>query len=247
MLRAGCAGGLAALGLPACSRSRGTEEAKDAAPSWPRRAVHEGVEILELFPNGADESSPIVVAVHGRGDRPDNWVEGWRSFPARVRVALPRAFDPFSDGFSWFPLMASMSDAELGVAIGGAEERLFRGLAKLAGGRRMLVTGFSQGGILSYVMAARRGGIVAKAFPVAGMCPRALLPRAGAPAAPVVAFHGTEDRVLAIEGGRAAVEGFRAHGTEAALREYPGVGHAMPPALRAELWSEIAKALPLLG
>ena len=50
--------------------------------------------MIELFPQDADESSPLVVAIHGMGDRPDRWVDDWRRFPARVQIALPRAFDP---------------------------------------------------------------------------------------------------------------------------------------------------------
>jgi phospholipase/carboxylesterase len=126
--------------------------------------------------------------------------------------------------------------------VGAAEARLWRGLAHLAGGRRMLVTGFSQGGILSFALAARHPDAVAKAFPVAGLLPGALAPKARA--APVVAFHGTADDVLDVEGGRAAVAAFQAAGGEALLREYPGVRHTITTAMRVELWAEIQKALP---
>jgi phospholipase/carboxylesterase len=113
----------AALGLGACSRSNeAPPKDKETRIEWPRTTVHEGVTFIELFPQGADESSPVVVAIHGRGDRPDRWVETWRNFPGKARIALPRAPTPLGDGFSWFDLHEGMTDAELGAGVGAAEE-----------------------------------------------------------------------------------------------------------------------------
>lgn len=229
---------LLGIGVVGCSRSK-------APLAWPRTTVHEGVSFIELFPGGADESSPIVVAVHGRGDRPERWVDTWRELPAAVRIALPRAPTPLGDGFSWFPLSNGMTDDDLGAAVGAAEEKLWRGVAALAGTtHRLLVTGFSQGGILSFAMASRHPDAIAHAFPVAGSCPGPLLPKNGSRAAPITAFHGTEDDVLQIRWAREAVNAFREQGNRAELREYPGVRHALPDAMRADLWSAIVSALP---
>jgi phospholipase/carboxylesterase len=230
--------------LRAAAGLAGTACSRKQSASWPRRTVHEGVEFHELFPDGADERAPLIVAIHGRGDRPENWVETWRTFPARVQIALPRAFDPLGDGFSWFGFREGMTDEQFGAEVSEAEARLFRGVARLAGDRRFLVTGFSQGGILSFAMASRRPDVVAHAFPVSGSCPGPLLPKDGAKAAPLLAFHGTDDEVLDIRWGREAVAAFAAQGNEAELREYPGVGHAVTPEMRADLWAAMKKALP---
>jgi phospholipase/carboxylesterase len=224
--------------LGACSQSRET------SPHWPRTAHYEGVEVIELFPNGALESSPLVVAIHGMGDRPDRWIEQWRRFPAKVQIALPRAFDRHGDGWSWFRFEDGMTDEQFGAAVGAAESRLWRGLAKLAAGRRMIVTGFSQGGILSFAIAARHPDAVIRAFPVAGSCPGPLLPREKARAAPILAFHGTSDKVLDVKWGREAVNAFKEQGNEAELKEYEGVGHTISPEMREDLWRAIASAVP---
>lgn len=231
---------LASVAACACSRS----PAPSRSPSWPRTSVHAGITFVELFPHGADESSPLVVAIHGRGDRPDNWVQTWSAFPERVRVALPRALHPLDDGWSWFEFREGMTDEQFGAEVGAAEARLWPAIAELAAGGRPIVTGFSQGGILSFALASRHGDAIAAAFPVAGSCPGPLLPRAGTRAAPLVAFHGTGDDVLAFRWGKGAVDAFRESGNSAELRTYPGVGHAMTPAMRADLWGEIQKALP---
>jgi phospholipase/carboxylesterase len=217
--------------------------AKSGAISWPRKTVYEGVEFLELFPNEADESSPLVFAVHGRGDKPERWVETWSRFPARAQIAMPRAFTKWGDGFTWFELRDRMTDEELGTEVGAAETRLWKGVARLAGSRRFVVTGFSQGGILAFAMAARHPAPIVKAFPVAGSCPGPLLPRNKAKAAPVLAFHGTLDDVIRFQYAREAVEAFRAEGNAADLVEYPGVGHGMTDEMRTRLWSEIKRSI----
>jgi phospholipase/carboxylesterase len=231
--------GLAGLcALAGCARSKSV--------AWPRRTKYEGVDFIELFPGDADETAPLVVAVHGMGDKPDNWIESWRTFPARAQIVLPKAFTKYGEGFSWFELRDGMTDAELGAEVGAAEEKLWKGIAKLAGARRVIVTGFSQGGILSFAMAARHVDKVAFAFPVSGSCPGPILPKDNARAAPLVAFHGTNDNVLAFKWGQGAVNAFKEQGNDATLKAYAGVGHSITPEMRADLWAEIQKALPLV-
>jgi phospholipase/carboxylesterase len=200
--------------------------------------------MIELFPHEADESSPLIVAIHGMGDRPDRWVEDWRRFPTRVQIALPRAFDAYESGFSWFQFKDGMTDEQFGTEVGASEARLWKGIAKLAGKRRLIVTGFSQGGILSFAMASRHVSEVVHAFPVAGSCPGPLLPQNKARAAPLLAFHGTADRVLDVKWGREAVNAFKEQGNDAQLREYEGVGHSMTRQIHEDLWNAIVKVLP---
>ena len=200
--------------------------------------------MIELFPNDADESAPVIIAIHGMGDRPDRWVEDWRTFPARVQIALPRAFDTYGSGYSWFQFKDGMTDEQFGAEVGAAEARLWRGIARLAGTRHPIVTGFSQGGILSFAMAARHPIEVVKAFPIAGACPGPLLPQNKARAAPVIAFHGTADSVLDVKWGRETVHAFAEQGNSAELREYEGVDHMITPQMRKDVWDAISKALP---
>ncbi|MDF2694485.1 MAG: Serine esterase, partial [Labilithrix sp.] len=147
-------------------------------------------------------------------------------------------------GFSWFQFKDGMTDEQFGAEVSTSEARLWKGIAKLAGKRRLIVTGFSQGGILSFAIASRHPNEVVRAFPVAGSCPGPLLPQNKARAAPLLAFHGTVDRVLDVKWGREAVNAFKEQGNEAELREYEGVGHSMTRQIHEDLWSAIVKALP---
>jgi phospholipase/carboxylesterase len=127
--------------------------------------------------------------------------------------------------------------------VGAAEGRLWRAIAHLAAGRRVIVTGFSQGGILSYAMAARHPDEIIAAFPVAGACPGPLLPKNRSRAAPVVGFHGTADEIIQVKYARETVAAFQAEGASAELHEYDGVGHTVTKQMRADWWNAIHRVL----
>ena len=60
------------------------------------------VQLKQLFPNGGDTSSLLVVGLHGRGDTPDGFAGLFSDFPLPAEVVLPRGHQPFHDGFQWF-------------------------------------------------------------------------------------------------------------------------------------------------
>lgn len=234
---------LALAALPACKTGAEQQPAPTATkPVWPRTTTHAGVEMIELFPNDADEKSPLVVVIHGMGDRPQHWVEGWKHFPARAHVVLPRAFTPYGDGYSWFPYAPGRTEDELGVVLGEAETKLWPAILDIAAGRKVIATGFSQGGMLSFTIAARHADVVTHAFPISGACPAALRPKNNT-AAPLVAFHGTADNMVGIQRARDAVAGFKATGNQAELKEYPGIGHTISPEMRADWYAALEQAI----
>lgn len=233
-----------ALGCtPKPSTSEQKPESAEAAtqPTWPRTTTHAGLEAIELFPNGANERSPLVVAIHGLGDRPQHWVEGWRSFPAKAQIVLPRGFTAYGDGYSWFSFSRDRTPDELAAEIGASETKLWTALQEIAAGRKIIVTGFSQGGMLSYAIAARHPNEVVKAFPISGFCPRSLTPKGRA--APVLALHGGADPLVLTQWDRDSVAAFKASGNEIELREYPDVPHTITPQMRKDWWDALAAAV----
>jgi phospholipase/carboxylesterase len=210
-------------------------------PRTARSSVHAGVDFTELVPRKPDETLPLVVAIHGLGGAPEHWVAGWTPFPGNARIVLPRGFDRHEEGFSWFPWSADMKSDKLAADVAAAEERLWKGVEALAGGRRVVVAGFTQGAILSFVMAARHPDAIVHAFPVVGACPTALFPKARA--APLTAYHGTADDVLPIQVVRDAVDTLKRFGSEAQLREYAGVRHTATDAMHDDLRRDMQKAL----
>jgi phospholipase/carboxylesterase len=204
-----------------------------------------GLKYLELITGGADKDAllPMIVAIHGRGDSPQGFRHLLANLPVPSRVILPRGLYPEGSGFSWFSLSALSPDKErFSAEISKAAQHIVAGLRELAKDRptrgKMVLTGFSQGGILSFTLADSHPDLFTVAIPVAGTLPPPLHPgRIADPAdyPPIVALHGDRDPALLIEPTRASIEALRKLGLRAELHEYPGIRHTIPPAMRAEL------------
>lgn len=201
----------------------------------------------------ASDPLPMVVLIHGRGDRPQ---PGWLQPepPTAVRIIMPEAPLRFGDGFSW-------TDARVSDTTGAGAEALARDLSQradqIASAVEILKTqrptrgtpiaaGFSQGGMLSYALAARHPHAFGALMPISGLLPKVLFPSVAPapPRPPVLALHGTADPVVPIEGARAVVNGLAQKGYKVELREFEGVPHRITPEMRAAFNAWLATSLP---
>ncbi len=206
-----------------------------------------GIPYVEFVTAKADPSAqlPMIVAIHGLGDTPENFAELLFAFDRPARVILPRAFDPVAEGgFSWFPIRARDADVDaLALAISGAADRLAPAIAALREQRptlgKPLVTGFSQGGMLTFMLAVEHPDQVGYGVAIGGWLPPPRWPKAGPPAdAPaLVALHGDADKAVAFGPTREAVEQLAKLGWKVELHGYPTLGHAIPPVMQAELYT----------
>lgn len=211
---------------------------------WAERA---GLTYLEVVTGGAafDDSLPIVVAIHGLGSKPESFYSLMAVIDQPTRLILPRGIDAHSEGWSWFPLRARDEDIEsLSAGIDKAATLLVASLRELEGAvkspknTRMVLTGFSQGGMLSFTVATKAPELFSHVIPVGGWLPGPLLPEADAKglshSPEFVALHGDADPAVKIQPTRDAVTALQAKGYKVELHEYPGVEHAIPPDMRAE-------------
>jgi len=161
------------------------------------------------------------------------------------------------DGYAWFGFHAD-DDAEgakqLEEGIRAAADRLAKLLASLhkrhAGPARAVVCGFSQGGMLSFALAAVHPELLAAAIPVSGYLPASLWPAERPrirPLPKVLALHGDNDRLISVQSARWTVEALRSNGYDTSLRSWPGVGHAMVPEVRATLVTMVVSAVEQLS
>jgi phospholipase/carboxylesterase len=195
---------------------------------------------------GAEDREPLVIALHGLGDRPESFVRVFDGFAAPARVVAPHSATAYYDGYSWFPFRKGDPDSSAPGIANAAEqlERFAAGVAKkrpTAG--RPIVTGFSQGGALSFALAARHPDSFSAAFPLSGWFPPALWPtEKPRNAPPIVVFHGTADSLVPINRMRPAATRLAELGFTIDVRELDGVGHAIPQAERLALFEALAKA-----
>jgi len=229
-----------------------------AATAYARAADMEYLEVVHV-PRGTppekvplpDAKLPMLVAIHGLGDSPENFQDLVIDLPVAARVILPRGLDPVESGYSWFPVRARSADvAGLSKGIAAAGDRLAALIIVLQQTRPTVglpvVTGFSQGGMLTFELAVHHPELVGGAIPVGGWLPPPLWPSAlpaHRPLPKIVALHGEVDTAVKLLPTQEAVEHLETLGWPVSLRRYPEVGHAIPPVVRRELYQQLQRAL----
>jgi phospholipase/carboxylesterase len=233
---AGCSRRAPLPGQPAASTAEGDSEAG-------------GLRFVERLTGGARAADrlPLIIGIHGRGGAPQNFGQVLSALSIPARVILPYGPEPRGWGYTWFPDWND--DDELAAATRKAADRLAAMIDELVARRptagKPIVTGFSQGGMLSFTLAVLHPEVVGAAFPAGGLLPRPLWPATWPPGSPrptVHAFHGAADDLVAVEDARGSVRRLADLGFSAELTEYPGVRHRIPEAEARDLVRAIEDA-----
>ena len=199
---------------------------------------------------GAGERLPLLVALHGIGDRPESFAALFRDLPVPARVMVPEALDRYHDGFSWFPIDLWKPDPErvaqgvrrAGDVLGRSIERWLRERPTRG---KPVVVGYSQGGMLTFELAVHHPELVQTAIAAAGWLPPPLVPtvRPSVPTPPILALHGEDDELLPIQPTRASVAALQSLGYSVELVSFAHTAHHMSPEMKAELERRVALAL----
>jgi len=224
---------------------------RERAPSaGPTSGEAAGVHYLEIVTGRADPASelPLVMAIHGLGDRPENFAPVLSDLDEPARLIVPRGLSAYGDGFSWFPFRGELREEALERGVRASAQALAKALEALQKTRptrgRPIVTGFSQGGALSFALAVLHPTSVAASIPVGGWVAFPLPKEAPAsPRPPITALHGATDSLIPVAPTRGSVASLKALGFEAELREFPGVGHTIPEPMRRELLGLVGAAV----
>jgi phospholipase/carboxylesterase len=205
---------------------------------------------LEYLAEREDEPLPMIVMVHGYGDRPESMLKLVRDCGLPARTVAPRGPmpHPSGNGFAWYRVSFTDHGVERDTAaIGEVTERvaaLLRWLRDERHPSKLVLSGFSQGGILSFTVATRHPELVDAAVPVSGVLPEGLAPGpAPAHAPPIRALHGDRDTLLPVADTRAAVDRLRELGWDATLEEFPGVAHQITAEVDQALCRDLEAAL----
>lgn len=178
---------------------------------------------------------PIVLALHGSGERGDNntaqltsnrlataWVADSVQAKHPSIIVAPQC--PLSD--SWVDYYKPVNSVAIRPSLGKVVE-LLDSLEKefTLDLNRLYVVGLSMGGFASWELLARYPGRFAAAVPIcgAGDTTKAALMKT----TPIWAFHGSADNVVAVVGSRTMIAALKKVGTvpEPKYTEYAGVGH----------------------
>jgi phospholipase/carboxylesterase len=232
-----------------CSGSSLPGSAPPAASSTETEAA--GVRFVERLTGGASSSErlPLIIGIHGYGGSPEHFGRVFTTLTVRARVILPHDILDTGGGHAWFVEPDPAHPEPPGAGIRLAADRIAAMIAELVRRRptagRPIVTGFSQGGMLSYALAALHPESVGAAFPVGGLLPQPIWPTAwpvGQVRPPIHAFHGDRDPRVPIEDDRATAGRLRELGLGVELTEYPGEVHTIPAEMRHDLVRTIEEA-----
>ncbi len=104
---------------------------------------------------------------------------------------------------------------------------------------RPIITGFSQGGMLSFAMAALYPERIRASVPIAGMLPDRLWESfaIGPQGPPIFALHGEQDQVIPLGPTEQNVQRLAAAGYPASILRFPGVAHRVPRPVQTA-WEE---------
>lgn len=212
------------------------------------------LEGVERYTAGArpEQKLPLVVVLHGYGSTPDDILGLVTSLPVPARLWAPHAPMAVGAGWSWFQPSHAPGFADVTAGIAAARGLVATSITEETRKHptcgQPIVVGFSQGGVLSWALAALPKPVVGLAVPVGGALPSALRPSARPATAPRVrAFHGEADPRVDLTGDRETVRAFEAAGFDATLRSYPGVQHTISPAEAQEIRDAITEDLRVSG
>lgn len=185
-----------------------------------------------------------VVAIHGLGDSPEHFSMLFKERPLPADIVLPRASTRFGPGGSWFDVAIPVRDTPkhtLKKDVAQATQTLCQFISGPQFDRPPVVTGFSQGGILTFSMAVTCPDKVHAAVPVSGLL--AIDTVQGTDLPPIVALHGTDDETVDYARGKESVRKLQQMGANAEFIEFQGISHSISPQMHQVWFDTIEKFL----
>lgn len=218
---------------------------KSAAPCptlTPGKGRLAGYDYIEFATGGAQLSDrlPIVFLFHGRGARPESISKYLENLQSRARIVIPRGQLGTTSNPLWFELKAATQDQDALAAQMRAEAKKVAAFIReanrcLKGVGKPIVTGHSQGGMMSLAIAAVDPSLPREAIVVSGWLPVKLWPKT-LPVTHLV--HGMDDTTVDYSRTADFVARAQGVGLPIDLISIPGRGHGLGGDLEAQ-WLEL--------
>ena len=230
-------------------RKEPTQVAEKADPSVPKESpppvnntkTIQGLRFFEAVRGDAlpEETLPLVVSLHGQGDKPDTSQLSDFGFP--VRVVWPQAPTLHEGGYQWFPFLAmDQPTPNLPEDIDAATARMAAFIKEYMTTRPTkglpVVVGFSQGGMIALDLAIKHKDLIASVHPISAGLPKSLWPekkpashpeKQNSPLPTVRALHGTKDIIVPIDPTRELMRRMRQACYDVTFEEFEGAGHEL--------------------
>jgi len=240
-------GGAAVLLLASGKKkSKSVKSTKPCPPLQPGSGHIAGFDYVETATGGADlrERLPIIFFFHGLGSQPTGFFKYFYGMSEKARVILPYGHEKYGSNPAWWTLRSKTEDqAGLAQQMGAQGQAVAEFVTEanrcLGGVGKPIITGHSQGGMMTYAVAAAAPHAVRAAVPVAGWLPVSMWP---SKLPPTYAIHGTSDRTV----NYARTEDFISRATAAGLpiewHPIDGQGHGFSGGSK-DAWFNIIRML----
>lgn len=202
---------------------------------------------LARQPGAGSGPPPLLILLHGVGSNEQDLFSLAPYLDRRLLILSARAPYPMMPGaYAWFELVYTAA----GSVFARDPQQVERSRALLAefigqavagygaDAARVYLLGFSQGAMMSSMVALSRPDLVAGAALMSGRIPPEVRPLVAPPerlaGRPFLVIHGTQDPVLPVQDGRASRDLLATLPVELTYQEYP-MGHEVSPASLAEV------------
>jgi phospholipase/carboxylesterase len=203
-----------------------------------------------------DGPFPALIAFHGRGGNALDmlslapYVCGGRFLTICPQGPLEIPLGGESTGYAWFEFTPGLqlSAQDLDEAAQAGQRFLDAAAHRYPiDPARLVLLGFSQGGVMAYNLAVRHPERFAAIAGLSTRFPPELVAKAGEPAAlarlPVLVQHGRNDRVIEFDRAQQSMDSLRALGMQPLLQEYD-CGHEVSSRALADLSTWLGEKVP---
>jgi len=143
-----------------------------------------GFDYIEFTTGGANPDSklPMIIFFHSLASEPKGLAKYLENLPGRARVIMPRGNATYGRGPAWWPLRSKTKDQDaLAAEMVNVATQMRGFIAEISRCRptvgKPVVVGHSQGGMMSYAVAATSPTRIKAAVPASGWLPRTMWPQ----------------------------------------------------------------------
>jgi phospholipase/carboxylesterase len=194
-----------------------------------------GFSYLEIIKGEDNGRLPLVIAFHYSGGNPTETIADLDLLKMPVRIILPKGNYPKRNGYSFFPTDFYKLDSATQFTLSKVSVDSLATFVRLVSDKfktKPIVTGISQGGDISFLLAQYHPQLLTAAFPIAAVIRKESINDLARKndIAPIFLYQGEDDKIVSTQYTQAMVK--KINHLKIKLRTYPGVGHEISPAMK---------------
>jgi predicted esterase len=212
-----------------------------AQPGNPAYYSAEGFDYYEIVKTGESNNKqlPLLVAFHFSSSTPEELISYYDSLQMPVRIIIPRGNYPKRNGYSYFPQDHYAKDSlSQMITVKGTVDSMAVFLKAISRKYKVkpVVSGISQGGDISLLLAIHYPQLIKAAFPLLGFIHRQAyegMKGSSVKGVPVYMFQGEDDKIVSVNYTQKEVA-FLKNKFQITLSTYPQTGHDVTAAMEKD-------------